>query len=143
MVKNLPDKWIRKSIIAAINNMVVDGFKIPCYDLKVVGQSKDYYVIISTQSNEVDSSIKCGKRWESQVLLEVTTIFDKNGNKSGRLLADNILDKIRELTESLTLDSASGLKIETKTESFPNDLVSTNINTIVYRKFIRIELLIN
>ena len=32
MVKSLPDKWIRKAISNKINNIVVDGVMIPCYD---------------------------------------------------------------------------------------------------------------
>ena len=58
-------------------------------------------------------------------------------------VVDNILDKVRELTDSLTLDVASGLEIVSQVQSFPSDLVSTNINTVVYRKFLRIEFLIN
>lgn len=143
MVKSLPDKYIRKAIYNAINNIVVDGFTIPCYDTQVVGQPYDYYVILSTQNNEVDKSIKCGYRWESSILLDITTIYDSNGNTGSRLLADNILDKVRELTDNLTLDVASGLEIVSQNQSFPSDLVSTNLNTIVYRKFMRIEFLIN
>ena len=143
MVKSLPDKWIRKAVFEAINNIVVDGFTIPCYDTQVVGQQYDYYVILSTQNNEVDRSVKCGYRWESSILLDITTIYDSNGNTGNRLLADNILDKVRELTNNLTLDVASGLEIVSQNQSFPSDLVSTNLNTIVYRKFMRIEFLIN
>lgn len=143
MVKQLPDKYIRKAIYDAINNMVVNGFTIPCYDTKVIGQESDYYVILSTQSNEVSKDTKCGYKWESSILLDITTIYDINGNTGSRLLADDILNKVRELTNTLTLDVSSGLEIITQKQSFPNDLVSTNINTIVYRKFIRIEFLIN
>ena len=53
------------------------------------------------------------------------------------------LDKVRELTDELVLDVASGLEIVSQVQSFPSDLVSTNINTVVYRKFLRIEFLIN
>jgi len=143
MVKTLPDKYIRKAIYTAINNMVVDGYTIPCYDSRVVGQAKDYYVILSTQSSNVAKDTKCGYKWESNILLDITTIYDVNGNTGSRLLADNILDKVRELTDVLTLDVASNLEIVSQVQSFPSDLVSTNINTVVYRKFLRIEFLIN
>ena len=143
MVKNLPDKYIRKAIFSAINNMVVDGYTIPCYDSRVPKQSEDFYVILSTQSNEVDRSVKCGYRWSSSILLDVTVVIDINNNSGSRVIADEILNEVRNLTNNLTLDVASGLEIIDINQYFPNDLVSTNINTIVYRKFIRLELLIN
>ena len=46
------------------------------------------------------------------------------------------------LTDSLTLDVASGLDIVTQIQSFPNDLVSETNNEIIIRKFMRIEFLI-
>jgi hypothetical protein len=143
MVKNLPDKWIRKAIYDAINNVTVNGYKIPCYDTRAPKQSSDFYVILSTQSNEVDKSVKCGYRWESSILLDITGVYDINGNTGSRVMVDDILDIVRQNTGSLTLDVASGLEIIDINQSFPNDLVSTNLNSIVYRKFIRLELLIN
>lgn len=143
MVKNLPDKWIRKAIYDAINNVTVNGYKIPCYDTRAPKQSSDFYVILSTQSNEVDKSVKCGYRWESSILLDITGVYDINGNTGSRVMVDDILDIVRQNTGSLTLDALSGLEIIDINQSFPNDLVSTNLNSIVYRKFIRLELLIN
>ena len=141
MDKQLPDKWIRKAIFEAINNVTVDDKIIPCYDTMVVGQSNDYYVILSTQSNEVDRSLKCGYRWNSNIIIDITGVYD--GNKSGRVKVDNILDKVRDLTKDLTLDVASGLEIIDVRQSFPSDIVSTRENKIIYRKLIRLELLIN
>lgn len=141
MVKTLPDKWIRKAIHTAINNITVDGVVIPCYDYRVTGNSKSNYILLSTQSNDVDKSTKCSYSWRSSILIDIVTKYGLNVN-TGRELADNILDKVRELTDSLTLDVASGLNIVTQTQSFPNDLESTNTNEIIYRKFIRIEFLI-
>jgi len=143
MVKTLPDKYIRKAVFNAVNNIVVDTITIPCYDTRVTGKVEDNYILMSGQSNEVDKSNKCSDKWESQILLEIYTSYDLQGNTGSRLLADNILDKVRELTDTLTLDVASGLEIVTQNQSFPNDLTSTTINQIVYRKFIRIEFLIN
>ena len=141
MDKQLPDKWIRKAIFEAINDVTVDDKTIPCYDTMVVGQSNDYYVILSTQSNEVDRSLKCGYRWNSNIIIDVTGVYD--GNKSGRVKVDNILDKVRDLTKDLALDVASGLEIIDVKQSFPSDIVSTRENKIIYRKLIRLELLIN
>ena len=143
MIKPLPDKYIRKAVFDAINNIVVDTKTIPCYDMRVTGANKSSYVLIQDQSNEVDESIKCGDRWESQILLEIYTSYLLSGNTGSRLLADNIVDKVRELTDNLTLDVASGMTIETQTQSFPSDLNATTENKIVFRKFVRIEFLIN
>jgi len=143
MDKVLPDKWIRKAISTAINNMVVDTKTIPCYDYRVTGNAVKNYTLITTQSNEVDKSIKCGYRWESSVLIEVFSSYSASGNTGSRLLADNILNSVRDLTKSLTLDVASGLEVIDLDQSFPNDLVATSNNENIYRKFIRIELLIN
>ena len=143
MIKPLPDKYIRKAVFDAINNIVVDTKTIPCYDMRVTGANQSNYVLMQGQSSIVDESVKCGDRWESQVLLEIFTSYNLSGNTGSRLLADNITDKVRELTDSLTLDVSSGMTIETQTQSFPNDLDTTTANKVVFRKFIRIEFLIN
>jgi hypothetical protein len=143
MIKALPDKYIRKAIFTAVNGIVVNTKTILCYDTKATSQAKDNYIILSTQSNEVDKSVKCGYRWESSILIDIITRYSISGNTGSRLLADDILDKVREVTDSLVLDVESGLTIVTQSQSFPNDLVSETQNEIIYRKLIRIEFLIN
>ena len=142
MVKTLPDKWIRKAVYDAINGIVVDANQILCYDSRLTGGAINNYVLMTTQSNEVDKRTKCGYYWQSQILIEVFTKYDLTGNTGSRLLADNIMDKVRELTNSLTLDAASGLEIVSQVQSFPNDLNAETTNEIIFRKFIRIEFLI-
>jgi len=143
MIKALPDKYIRKAIFTAVNGIVVNTKTILCYDTKATSQAKDNYIILSTQSNVVDKSVKCGYRWESSILIDIITRYSISGNTGSRLLADDILDKVREVTDNLTLDVASGLTIVTQSQSFPNDLVSETQNEIIYRKLMRIEFLIN
>mgnify|MGYP001815209629 CR=1 FL=1 len=142
MVKALPDKWVRKAIYNAVNNIVVDGKTIPCYDSRVTSNGVNNYTLMTTQTNTVDKSNKCAYDWNSSILIEVYTKYGLNGNTGSRLLADNILDKVRELTDTLVLDAVSGLDIVTQTQSFPNDLTSETTNEIIFRKFIRIEFLI-
>ena len=142
MVKTLPDKYIRKAVFDAINNMVVDTITIPCFDSRTTGVVKENYTLMTTQSNEVDKRTKCGYDWQSQILIEVFTKVELSGNSGSRLLADNILDKVRELTDVLTLDVASNLSIVTQAQSFPSDLVTETKNEIIIRKFMRIEFLI-
>ena len=142
MDKTLPDKYIRKAVFTAINNIVVDTITIPCYDSRTTLAIPDNYTLMTTQSNEVDKRTKCGYDWQSQILIEVFTKTNLSGNTGSRLLADNILDAVRSATDSLTLDGASGLSIVTQAQSFPSDLTSETTNEIIFRKFIRIEFLI-
>jgi hypothetical protein len=150
MIKTLPDKWIRKAIYDVINNISVvdemsgDVLVVKCYDSRVMADNDvTQYVLMTTQTNTVDKSTKCGNRWESSILLDVVTTFNGAGNYGSRLLADNILDKVRALTDSLTLDVASGLEVVYQSQDFPNDLVTVTSTENIYRKFMRIELLID
>jgi hypothetical protein len=150
MIKTLPDKWIRKAIFDVINNISVvdemsgDVLVVKCYDSRVMADNDiTQYVLMTTQTNTVDKSTKCGNRWESSILLDIVTTFNGAGNYGSRLLADNILDKVRALTDSLTLDVASGLEVVYQSQDFPNDLVTVTSTENIYRKFMRIELLID
>ena len=141
MNKNLPNKWIRKSIFQAINNIVVDGKVVRCYDTNVSGVDvPNNYVILSTQSNIVEKANKCEYFWNSEILLDIVNIYQSAGNMGDRLLTDNITDEVRKLTDVLVLDSASNLSVISQIQSFPNGLNSTNDNQIIFRNFIRISL---
>ncbi len=144
MLKNLPDKWVRKAIFSAINNIVVDGNIIECFDYRVSGNSQpNFYTLISTQTNQVNKANKCEYAWNSSVLVEVFTRYNGTANPGDRLLADNILDKVKTQTNNLSLDATSDLTIVSQTQAFPNDLVSITDTENVFRKFMRIELYIN
>lgn len=144
MIKKLPDQYIRKAVYNAINNISVDGKTIPCYDYRVTGRTKkDYYTIISTQTNLVNKANKCEYSWNSSVLIDVFTRYNGSGNPGSRMFADNILDKVRELTDKLSLDVSSDLTIVWQRQSFPSDIVSITKNENVFRKFIRIDFYIN
>ena len=141
MNKKAPDKWIRKAIYDQINNIVVDGVTVPCFDTNVVSDDRPQaYILLSTQSNAVDKSNKCEYFWDSEIQIDINTIYSASGNTGSRLLADNIMDKVRELTDNLTLDVASGLEIFIRNQSFPNGLASNSGSQIIFRKFIRISL---
>ena len=144
MNKTLPDKFVRKAVFDAINNVVVDTLAIPCFDSEVPeGLEVDHYVLMTTQTNTVDKSNKCEYWWESSILLDIVTSYGGVGNPGSRLLADNIADAVRSATDVLTLDGASGLTILRQTQSFPNDVVTKTSVENIFRKFIRIELTIN
>tara|TARA_R110000796_G_scaffold13433_1_gene43368 strand:- start:914 stop:1351 length:438 start_codon:yes stop_codon:yes gene_type:complete len=144
MNKSLPDKWVRKAIHTAINNMVVSGKTIPCYDTRVPSNNtqSDFYVIMSTQTNSVLKLNKCEDFWESSILLDVITSYKGVGNPGSRLLVDDILNNIISLTDNLVLDAASGLDIIFQTENGINDLSSETDTENIFRKLMRIELTI-
>ena len=98
---------------------------------------------MSTQTNDVDKSNKCEDSYESSILLDVVTSYIGAGNIGSRLLADNIMDKVRELTNELTLDVSSGLTILRQAQNFPNDIATITPNQNIFRKLMRIELFIN
>ena len=144
MNKTLPDKFVRKAVFDAINNIVVDTLTIPCFDSEVPeGLEVDHYVLMTTQTNTVDKSNKCEYWYESSILLDIVTSYSGVGNPGSRLLADNIADAVRSATDVLTLDAGSGLVVLRQTQSFPNDVVTKTSVENIFRKFIRIELTIN
>ena len=134
MVKNLPDKYIRKAIYDAINGIIIDGNTILCYDSRVSGKANDNYVILSTQTNDVSKRNKCEYQWQSSILIDIVTRYKLSGNTGSRLLADNILDAVRNATNNLTLDVSSNLTVLRQTQDFPNDIVSITKNQNVITK---------
>jgi hypothetical protein len=144
MNKTLPDKWVRKAVSDVLDGIVVDGKLIPCFDMKVVldvqRDNPQHYILMSTQTNEVDKRNKCEWFWESSILLDIVTSYSGTGNPGSRLLADNIVDASRSALQGLTLDAGSGLEIVTIDWEFPPDLgVDTNAE-VLFRKFIRLNL---
>lgn len=139
----LPDKYIRKALYALINGITVNTNTINIYDTKITGSViPSYYVLMSTQTNLVDESVKCGNRWQSSILLDIVTRYKSTGNTGSRLLADDITEAIRNLLETdLTLEG--GLNVIDQKLDFPNDISSVTDNENIFRKLIRIELTIN
>lgn len=144
MNKTLPDKYIRKAIYSLLNNITVSGNTIKCYDSRVSGNSiPQHYILMSTQSSDVDKANKCEYSWESSILLDIVTTYQNTDNPGSRLLVDDILNSVRNLTNSIALDVASGLTIVWQKQSFPNDIVTITDNESVFRKLMRIEFYIN
>jgi len=146
MVKSLPDKWVRKAIYDAVNNVDVDGFHVKVFDTRVTvdinSDEPQHYILMTTQTNETEPTSKCEWNWRSSILLDIVTTFPQPGNPGSRLLVDDITDKVRESIQGLTLDPASNLKIIMQDESYPSDLVTLTKTESVFRKFIRLELFI-
>ena len=144
MIKQLPDKYIRKAVFDAINNIVVDTLTIPAYDSRVSGNViPQHFILMTTQTNQVNQMTKCGDVWESSILIDIVTTYDGSGNTGSRLLSENILDAVRNATNNLVLDVASGLVVQKQIQDFPNDIVTITENENIFRKLMRLELTIN
>ena len=132
MVKPIPDKYVRKAIFTALNNIIVDGNTIPCFDSRVsTDNTKNHYILMSSQTSEVNKYTKCGSAYESTILLDIITSYYGVGNTGSRLLADNILDKVRELI------------VHRQTQNFPSDIATITPSENIFRKFLRLEMFIN
>ena len=99
----------------------------------------NHYVLMTTQTADVDY-LKCGYNWESsQFYLDIVTRFELPGNPGSRLLADDILEEVKNRLVGMQLDAASNLEIITITNSFPGDLTTTTNQINVFRKLFRLE----
>lgn len=140
MTLPLPDKHVRKAVYNALSGMNVNSTEIPTYDTRVNDNSPNFYVIMSTQTNNELQENKCGSKWQSSILLDVMTRYDGSGNMGSRLMADDIADEVITRTQNLTLDAASNLLIKRQKLNLPNDITTLTSTTNIYRKLIRIEL---
>ena len=144
MIKTLPNKWVRKAVFDAINNIEVDGKEIPCFDMRVPTNNKsNFYTLLTSQTNQEDKNNKCESLWESSILIDIVTIYNGVGNTGSRLAVDNITDAVRSSVQDLTLDSQSGLQIMFQTVGGINNLDTVTKSQNVYRILYRIELTIN
>ena len=141
MEKSLPDKWIRKVVYDLVDGITVNSEDIYVYDTKITGVLQpDFYVIMSTQTNEVNKFNKCEYLWDSELLLDVRATYQRAGNTGSRVQVDDMLDAVRNLVKDIQLDVSSGLVINKRILSFPNDLTEENDSEIIYRKFLRLTL---
>ena len=144
MIKRLPDKYIRQAVFNAVNNVVVNTLTIPAFDTRVSGNIiPEHYILLSTQTSQVNQMTKCGDVWESSILIDVVTTYDGSGNTGSRLLAEDIMNTVRYSVNNISLLPSSGLVIQKQTQDFPNDIVTITENENIFRKLLRLELTIN
>lgn len=144
MNKPIPDKWVRKAVHDAIDGLVVDGEVITCHDTHLTYDAQtgepDHYVLMTTQTAEVDKNNKCEWFYESTLLLDIITTYSGAGNPGTRVLADNIQDACRAALNGLVL--GGGLEVVKQNFSFPADITTNTNAEVIFRKFIRLELMI-
>ena len=129
---NNPNKWVRKAIIEAING------EYPCFDMQVTGNTNPaQYVIISTQSKEINKVNKCNYNWISYTLLDIVTIYNGAGNVGSRLAVDNMQEFIENAVKNIEVEN---FEVVNRTFEFPDTLDNISTTQNVYRNFIRVVL---
>lgn len=142
MILPLADKWVRKAIHDAIDGIEVQGQTINVYDTHTGDLEPRFYILMTTQTSEEVQGNKCDSRWQSSILLDIVTRYPGAGNTGSRLMADQISEAILPLLDALQLDAASNLYIFNLRFSFPADISDKNDTENIFRKLIRLEMII-
>lgn len=143
MILELPDHHVRKAVSDALSGLSVQGHNIPTFDTRTNNSDPSYYVLMTTQTNNERKDNKCAPRWSSSILLDIVTRYEGSGNMGSRLLADLIANEVLKRVDGLTLETSSGLLIKRQTVNLPNDITTLTSTTNIYRKLIRIEMIID
>ena len=137
MVSINPDKHIRKAIFDKINNIIVFGKTIPCYDSRATNAPSNY-VLLTSQTKEVDKATKCGYRWETMLLIEIFTKVTSSGNTGSRVFLNDIEQAVYTLL--LPKLTVSGFENLTQNITFENSLDTPTDTELISRSFLRLNL---
>jgi hypothetical protein len=141
-VITIPDKFIRKAISDKINNIVVSGKTIKCFDSRVTG-STNYteYILTSVQSKDVLKDTKCSYEWDTSTLIEIYTKYPLAGNTGSRLLLNDIESAVWALLQpKLVIENFTNV---TQNVSFEySGLETVSDIEVIYRSFLRINLIL-
>ena len=142
MITKNPDKHIRKAIHTLLNGIVVSGKTINCYDVRVTGNtSPQNYILMTTQTKDIDKATKCGYRWDTSILIEIYTKTSSQGNSGSRVLLNDIEEKVHQLlSPNLTITDfivvnqimsyEAQLETVTETENIMRSFLRLNITLI-------------
>ena len=132
-----PDKFIRKAISDNINNIVVSGKTIPCYDSRATNAPSNY-VLLTAQTKEVLKETKCEYEWETSTLIEIYTKVSSSGNTGSRVLLNDIEQAVYTLLNpKLTVQGFTNI---TQNITFENSLETITDTEIIFRSFLRLNL---
>ena len=137
MVSINPDKHIRKAIFDKINNIVVSGKIIPCYDSRATNAPSNY-VLLTAQTKEVLKETKCDYEWETSTLIEIYTKVSSSGNTGSRVLLNDIEQAIYTLL--LPKLTVAGFTNITQNITFENSLETITDTEIIFRSFLRLNI---
>lgn len=143
ILKTLPDKYIRESIIGLfIKNNITDFFDSRHFVENSGFLNGNPYILLSVQSNSVENT-KCENYWLSDIRIEVCQYFNSTGNAINRAPVE---DKLNEVIlalnglENTGLSSPDFLKILTTKFNIPTDIVTPGLNKSIIRKILTIEM---
>lgn len=129
-----PNKHVRKALSDAIAPLY------PVFDTEVPGDvSVTDYVVLSTQSKEIDKANKCNYLYESTTLIDITNEVNGAGNTGSRVAVDDIQEAVFNAIQNITI---ANFEVVNRSFSFPNGLETIGANKIIYRNFIRVTLLL-
>ena len=140
MVSINPDKHIRKAIFDNINNIVVSGKTIPCYDSRGTNAPSNY-VLLTSQTKEVDKATKCGYRWETMLLIEIFTKVSSSGNTGSRVLLNDIEERVMTLLNPKI--TVAGFTTVTQNISYENQLETITETSNIFRSFLGLNLILD
>jgi hypothetical protein len=134
-----PDKYVRLSVYTKLNNIVVDGKIIPCYDTRVTGNSSiKHYILMTSQTKNVDKATKCGNRWDTSLLIEIYTSYPTSGNTGSRVFLNNIEEAVYNLLDNISINNFEVVKQTLNTEQSNLETVTNTEN--IFRSFVRLNL---
>ena len=132
-----PDRHLRKAIFDKINNIVVSGKIIPCYDSRATNAPSNY-VLLTAQTKEVLKETKCEYEWETSTLIEIYTKVSSSGNTGSRVLLNDIEQAIYTLLlPKLTVQGFTNI---TQNITFENSLETITESEIIFRSFLRLNI---
>jgi hypothetical protein len=137
MITINPDKYIRKAIYDLLNNIVVSGKTIKCFDARVFGnQDVSDYIILGNQTKNIDKANKCEYRWNGTVMIEIYT-----RSSSSRVLLNDIEQAVTDLlSPKITVDNYDVIYQDL---SYVTQLESFTDTENIYRSFMTLELTLN
>lgn len=136
-----PDKYIRKAVFDATNNIVVDSKIIKCFDSRVTGNANlTEYILMTAQDKEVLKNTKCEHEWQSSLLIEIYTRYSSAGNTGSRLLLNNIEQAVIDvLNPKLTIQGFTNV---TQNITYETSLETVTDTSNIYRSFLRLNLIL-
>ena len=139
MIEINPDKHIRRAVFDLINGIVVNGKTVNCFDTRVTGNAAaDQYVLLTSQTKEVDKSTKCGYDWITSLLIEIYTKTSANGNSGSRLLLNDIEQEVySKIRPKITVSNYTN---QTQNVTFETQLETVTTTENIFRSFIRLNL---
>lgn len=141
MISTNPDKFIRKAVHDLVNGIVVNGKQIFCFDSRLAGNSKlTEYVLLSSQTKEVDKATKCEYRWETSLLIEIFTKTSSAGNSGSRVLVNDIEQAMLDLLNPKI--TVQGFENMTQNITFEANLETVTDTEVIFRSMMRLNLIL-